>query len=110
MTRNGDLGKRKSTAPMESVVKEKAEARSAPFRNRLIWLLSSIEKEAKDYNSFKERIKDENHHQRTSVTTQERRASRAVAGLPPRRGDSEENFMSKTLPVKDGKVEDCQRT
>ena len=106
-------GRRKSsTAPMEGVVKEKAEARSAPFRNRLIGLLSSIEKEAKDYNSLKERIKVENREQRsnrrTSVTAAERRASRAAAGLPPRnyeptptRADSEENLMSKTLGAAD---------
>ncbi|GMI34479.1 hypothetical protein TeGR_g1177 [Tetraparma gracilis] len=51
-------------ARIEGVVKEKAEARSAPFRNRLIGLLSSIEKEAKDYNNLKERISVENKERR----------------------------------------------
>ena len=94
----------------EGIVKEKADAKSASFRNRLVRLLSIVEKEATDYNSLKEMIKDGSHHRRTSVTAQERRVSRAAAGLPPRRGDLEENLMPKTLSVKDGKVEDCQRT
>jgi hypothetical protein len=109
------LRRKSNTAPMEGVVKEKAEARSAPFRNRLIGLLSSIEKEAKDYNSLKERIKVENREQRSnrraSVTAAERRASRAAAGLPPRNGestpnrvDSDENLMSKTLDARIGGV------
>ena len=86
----GDTWRKRSStigggARMEGVVKEKAQARSAPFRNRLIGLLTSIEKEAKDYNSLKQRIKDENLARRASGSARER------MGLPPRASSHQED-------------------
>jgi hypothetical protein len=99
-------------ARIEGVVKEKAEARSAPFRNRLIGLLSSIEKEAKDYNNLKERISVENKERRVSVGGRRRSALGGHGGgLPPRAGgggggggggEETEKLFSQTLPA--GKV------
>ena len=90
-------GEEKKGARIEGVVKEKAESMTAPFRNRLIGLLSSIEKEAKDYNNLKERITDENKERRGIMR-------KGRGGRPPResrevgeRGE-EEALFSKTLP------------
>ncbi len=91
----------------EGVVKENAEKMTAPFRNRLIGLLSSIEKEAKEYDNLKERISAENHTRRSSLEERRgsvsklRREAREGRGLPPRSGRSlsPQIDFSKTLPV-----------
>ena len=54
------LKRKESFVRTEGVVAERANSMSAPFRNRLAGLLSSIEKEASDYSALKSKIKDEN--------------------------------------------------
>jgi len=57
---------------------------TAPFRNRLIGLLSSIEKEAKDFSNLKDQISEENGARRNGVSERQkkRRESGGGHGLP----------------------------
>ncbi|GMH74744.1 hypothetical protein TL16_g06544 [Triparma laevis f. inornata] len=82
------------------VVKANAANITAPFRNRLIGLLSSIEKEAKDYNDLKDRIKVENL---------ERRDVRNLSAVERRQKRLEEKEMSKTVPLRSGSFNDLEK-
>ena len=73
-------GKSRVGQKTEGVVRAQAETLTAPFRNRLIGLLSSIEKEASDYKLLKEKISEEN----VSRREEKRRSVRAKRGIPQR--------------------------